>query len=112
MCRTKEFGSLGLGKTSLRNRTLLGKWLWRFPKESGSLWHKVILSIYRTHSNGWDANIMVRWSHRCPWKAISQVFQDFSPYIPPCGREWKENLILGRFMVGRATFESAICKSL
>ena len=24
---------------------------------------------------------MVRWSHRCLWKAISQVFQDFSLYI-------------------------------
>ena len=24
---------------------------------------------------------MMRWSHRCPWKAISQVFQDFTPYI-------------------------------
>ena len=24
---------------------------------------------------------MVRWSHRCPWKAISQVFEYFSPYI-------------------------------
>ena len=81
MCRTKEFGGLGLGKTSLRNRALLGKWLWRFPKESGSLWHKVILSIYGTQFNGWDANIMLRWSYRCPWKAISQVFEDFSPYI-------------------------------
>ena len=37
VCRTKEFGRLGLGKTSLRNRTLLGKWLWRFSKEKGSL---------------------------------------------------------------------------
>ena len=67
---------------------------------------KVILSIYGTHFNGWDANIMVRWSHRCPWKVISQVFQDFSPYIHlvACGREWTNNLVLGRFMVGRATF--------
>ena len=81
VCRTKEFGGLGLRKTSLRNHALLGKMHWRFPKESGSLWHKVILSIYGIHFNGWDANIMVRWSHKCPWKAISQVFQDFSPYI-------------------------------
>ena len=26
-------------------------------------------------------NIMVRWSHRCSWKTIAQVFQGFSPYI-------------------------------
>ena len=30
-----------------------------------------------THSNGWDANMLVKWSHWCPWKAIL-VFQDFS----------------------------------
>ena len=23
----------------------------------------------------------VRWSHRCPWKAIAQVFQVFSPFV-------------------------------
>ncbi|RVX19456.1 LINE-1 retrotransposable element ORF2 protein [Vitis vinifera] len=46
----------------------------------------VILSIYGSHSNGWDANTVVRWSHRCPWKAIAQVFQDFSKFT--------------RFMVG------------
>ena len=45
------------------------------------LWHKVIASIYGTHPNGWDANMVVGWSHRCPWKAIAQVFQDFSPFV-------------------------------
>ncbi|RVW39059.1 Transposon TX1 uncharacterized 149 kDa protein [Vitis vinifera] len=57
----------------------------RYPRE-GSAWHQVILSIYGSHSNGWDANTVVRWSHRCPWKAIAQVFQDFSKFT--------------RFMVG------------
>ncbi|RVW87422.1 hypothetical protein CK203_033651 [Vitis vinifera] len=57
-----------------------GKWLWRYPREGSALWHQVILSIYGSHSNGWDANTIVRWSHRCPWKAISQVFQEFSSF--------------------------------
>ena len=65
----------------MRNIALLGKWLWRFPRERSSLWHKVIASIYGTHPNGWDANMMVRWSHRCPWKTIAQVFQDFSLFV-------------------------------
>lgn len=26
----------------------------------------VILSIYGTQANGWDANIIVKWLHRCP----------------------------------------------
>ena len=25
--------------------------------------------------------MVVRWSHRCPWKAIAQVFWDLCPYI-------------------------------
>ncbi|RVW90769.1 putative ribonuclease H protein [Vitis vinifera] len=74
-------GGLGFGKTSMRNSALLGKWLWRFPRERSGLWHKVIASIYGTHPNGWDANMVVRWSHRCPWKAIAQVFQEFSPFV-------------------------------
>ena len=39
VCRPKEFGGLGFGKISLRNQALLGKWLWRFPKDSSILWH-------------------------------------------------------------------------
>ncbi|WKA03325.1 hypothetical protein VitviT2T_021440 [Vitis vinifera] len=86
VCKSKMKGGLGLGRISLRNSALLGKWLWRYPREGSALWHQVILSIYESHSNGWDANTVVRWSHRCPWKAIAQVFQDFSKFT--------------RFMVG------------
>ncbi|RVW16209.1 Transposon TX1 uncharacterized 149 kDa protein [Vitis vinifera] len=78
VCRPKTIGGLGLGNISRRNLALLGKWLWRYPREGSALWHQVILSIYGSHSNGWDANTVVRWSHRCPWKAIAQVFQEFS----------------------------------
>ncbi|RVW34013.1 hypothetical protein CK203_091968 [Vitis vinifera] len=84
--RTKAWNVAPLCLISLRNSALLGKWLWRYPREGSALWHQVILSIYGSHSNGWDANTVVRWSHRCPWKAIAQVFQDFSKFT--------------RFMVG------------
>lgn len=53
----------GLGEYLLRNWTLLGKWFWRFLKESTTFWHKVILSIHETHQNDWDTNILVRWTH-------------------------------------------------
>ncbi|RVW69397.1 LINE-1 retrotransposable element ORF2 protein [Vitis vinifera] len=76
--QTKDNRGFGLGNISWRNLALLGKWLWRYPREGSALWHQVILSIYGSHSNGWDANTVVRWSHRCPWKAIAQVFQEFS----------------------------------
>ncbi|RVW46183.1 hypothetical protein CK203_076164 [Vitis vinifera] len=44
-----------------------------------ALWHQVILSIYGSHSNGWDANTS-QMVTSCPWKAISQVFQEFSSF--------------------------------
>ncbi|RVX20143.1 Transposon TX1 uncharacterized 149 kDa protein [Vitis vinifera] len=78
VCKPKAIGGLGFGNISLRNLALLGKWLWRYLRERSTLWHQVILSIYGSHFNGWDVNTLVRWSHRCPWKAIAQVFQEFS----------------------------------
>ena len=78
VCKPKEIGGLSFGNISLRNLALLGKWLWRYLREGSTLWHQVILSIYGSHFNGWDVNTLVRWSHRCPWKAIAQVFQEFS----------------------------------
>ncbi|RVW90178.1 putative mitochondrial protein [Vitis vinifera] len=61
-------------------RDHLISWDVRYPREGSALWHQVILSIYGSHSNGWDANTLVRWSHHCPWKAIAQVFQEFSKF--------------------------------
>ncbi|RVW25634.1 putative ribonuclease H protein [Vitis vinifera] len=80
VCKPKSRGGLGFGKISIRNVALLGKWLWRYPREGSALWHQVILSIYGSHSNGWDVNNTVRWSHRCPWKAIALVYQEFSKF--------------------------------
>ncbi|RVX14428.1 Retrovirus-related Pol polyprotein from transposon RE1 [Vitis vinifera] len=37
VCKSKVKGGLGFGKISLRNLALLGKWLWRYPRESSAL---------------------------------------------------------------------------
>ena len=39
VCNPKAKGGLGFGKISIRNFTLLGKWLWRYPREGSALWH-------------------------------------------------------------------------
>ncbi|RVW77580.1 hypothetical protein CK203_050257 [Vitis vinifera] len=69
-----------VAKIERLQRDFYGQGLGRYPKEGSALWHQVILSIYGSHSNGWDANTIVRWSHCCPWKAITQVFQKFSKF--------------------------------
>ena len=43
VCNPKAKRGLGFGKISLRNLALLGKWLWRYPREGSALWHQVIL---------------------------------------------------------------------
>ncbi|KAL5583298.1 hypothetical protein UlMin_015740 [Ulmus minor] len=56
VCKPKELGGLGIGNLILRNKALLGKWLWRFPLEQHSLWAVVIRSKYGLDRNGWDTN--------------------------------------------------------
>ena len=75
--KAKVKGGLGFGKIPLRNCDLLGKWLWRFPRESTALWHQDILNIYGTHSNGWDANTLVRWSHLALGRPLHKSFRIF-----------------------------------
>ncbi|RVW90396.1 hypothetical protein CK203_045763 [Vitis vinifera] len=70
---------MGFGKISIRNVALLGKWLWRYPREvllyaSGDFKHLWITFQWLGCHN------IVRWSHRCPWKAIALVYQEFSKF--------------------------------
>ena len=37
VCKSKAKGGLGFGKIALRNVALLGKWLWRYPREGLAL---------------------------------------------------------------------------
>ncbi|KAM1060262.1 hypothetical protein TB1_024191 [Malus domestica] len=81
VCKSKEEGGLGLGNLRNRNAALLAKWLWRFPRESNSLWHRVIKSKYNLVANGWDANCPSRGSSRCPWTDISA---GYPPFLHSC----------------------------
>ncbi|VVA31869.1 Hypothetical predicted protein, partial [Prunus dulcis] len=50
--KSKEEGGLGIGSLRERNEALRAKWLWRFPLETNSLWHRIIKSKYGLDSNG------------------------------------------------------------
>ncbi|RVW49587.1 Transposon TX1 uncharacterized 149 kDa protein [Vitis vinifera] len=45
VCKPKSRGGLGFGKISMRNVALLGKWLWRYPREGSALWHQMVSSL-------------------------------------------------------------------
>ncbi|RVX14047.1 putative ribonuclease H protein [Vitis vinifera] len=45
VCNLKAKEGLGFGKISIRNLALLGKWLWRYPREGSALWHQAIAQV-------------------------------------------------------------------
>ncbi|XP_030479135.1 uncharacterized protein LOC115696374 [Cannabis sativa] len=53
------------------------KWLWRFPLESESLWHRVIESRYGLANNFWDSKRGERMSPRGPWKDIADLYDEY-----------------------------------
>ena len=77
-CKPKEEGGVGLGNLV---SSLVGKWLWRFPLEPDSLWHKMIKSKYGLHLNGWDVKAASNATHISPWKFVSQVYSSFLPLL-------------------------------
>ena len=79
LCRPKSSGGLGIGCLADRNTSLLAKWLWRFPLEASSLWHKVIRARYGYSSNNWDPGPAPLATFRCPWKSIFSVADYFYP---------------------------------
>ncbi|KAM7488895.1 hypothetical protein LguiB_026379 [Lonicera macranthoides] len=83
----KKCGGLGVGNLKFKNMALLGKWLWRFPLESKSLWHSIILSKFGNHSNGWDVNTLFNATLRSPWKSIARIWEKYMENI---------KLVLGR----------------
>ena len=72
VCLPMEDGGLGIWSVGLFNQALLGKWLWRFGKESNKLWHQVIATKHGEARGVWCTRI-VRGTHWCGmWKSIRE----------------------------------------
>lgn len=64
--KPKLCGGLAIGNLMMRNKALLGMWLWRFPLEQDSLWGTIIRSKHGLQPDSWDSNIVMSGSYRCP----------------------------------------------
>ena len=78
--RPKHKGGLEIGNLILRNKSLLVKRLWRFPRESDMLWHKVIRSKYGLEEGWWLLSEVGNETFRNSWKAIQGLLPFFSEH--------------------------------
>lgn len=81
MCRPKEFRERGIDHLRERNLELLGKWLWRFFDENGSLWQSIIRNKYGVDSNGWDFSHNMSPNMSLLWSQITKLYPLFLPHI-------------------------------
>ena len=70
ICKPKAEGELGIWNLSILNKTLLGKWSWRFMSEGEPLWKKVIFSKCEVEEGGWCSMEVREGNGVGLWKAI------------------------------------------
>lgn len=53
----KDLGGLGIANILQRNLALLFKWRWRFLKEGGPLWKRIVCSVHNIKGTKASSNI-------------------------------------------------------
>ena len=81
VCSPLQDGGLGIRNLSVFNKALLGKWLWRYPIESDSLWHQVVDSKYGSQWGGWCSNRVREPYGFSLWKFIRAGWDSFVNHI-------------------------------
>ena len=81
VCHLIASGGLGIRRVAVTNRTLLGKWMWRFGREETHLWRRVIVAKYGLEGGGWSS-IKPKGSHGCGlWKGIMLGWDLFFQHV-------------------------------
>ncbi|KAG6708038.1 hypothetical protein I3842_06G060300 [Carya illinoinensis] len=76
VCTPLSCGGLGVRKLRSFNKTLLGKWLWRYHQEGDVLWRNIINVKYVSLWGGWCSN-EVRGAYGVGvWKFIRNGWDD------------------------------------
>jgi hypothetical protein len=96
ICTPKEVGGLGVRSLFLTNKTLLGKWLWRFGLEEHHLWRHVLVTKFGSDLGGWCTKL-IRGPHGCRlWKGIMSGWEDYFQHVEfvvgqgTCVSFWKD----------------------
>jgi hypothetical protein len=81
VCYPVREGGLGIRNLRCFNRTLLGKWLWRYASEPRAYWRKVVEAKYGSERGGWCSKVGAGSHGRGLWKFISKEWHHFSNHI-------------------------------
>ncbi|XVF65903.1 hypothetical protein PTKIN_Ptkin09bG0288100 [Pterospermum kingtungense] len=72
VCKSKEYGGLGMVDLGLKNRALLNKWVWRFSIDNNSLWKQVIVERYGGSTNDLLPQVSNFRNFSGLWKSITK----------------------------------------
>lgn len=71
-------GGAGVRNLAIFNKDLLGKWLWRYPREEHRLWRRVVDARGGCSRLGWGP-VEGNFAYGvCLWKHITKEWVDFS----------------------------------
>ena len=78
---------LGIGRLSIFNKALFGKWCWRFATKRYSFWKKVTIGKYGEEKGGWCSRVVKE--RYMVWKVIKSGWEAFSSRIKfKMGNRW------------------------
>ena len=81
VCSPLQFGGLGIRNLRTFNQALLGKWLWRYGRETTRLWRWVIETKYGNDWEGWRTKEVSNPYGVSLWRTIRQGWPAFSKSI-------------------------------
>ncbi|XP_058185619.1 uncharacterized protein LOC131302843 [Rhododendron vialii] len=84
LTKSRKRGGLGIKKLLDHYLSLLAKWWWRFYKEKGSLWHKVISMKYGLDNSEWLLQLPMPTRASNVWKdicSVGDISSEFGKYL-------------------------------
>ena len=81
VCMEKKDGGLDIRNLSSLNKTLFGKWCWRFASKQDSLWKQVIVGKYGEEEGGWCSGASRDGYRVGLWKAFRNGWMEFSKRV-------------------------------
>ncbi|KAE8681257.1 Pectin acetylesterase 6 [Hibiscus syriacus] len=81
ICVLKLYGGLGFFDLTLRNQSLLNKWVIRFGTEDGCLWRKVVVAKYNFESSSLLPDVLSPRNTSWVWRNIAKPLSSADDFL-------------------------------